>query len=232
MSHIRNTLYNTITHHCCALCGKPILLEFRSICDNCFIDLPILKTEQGCNRCGLPLLGESGNCMRCRNTNSLTERKNHPLFAYRGTGKNLLEEYKFELNRSLAHIFAEILYIHRLSKKVGYTVVPVPASQKGIKKRGWDQVEEIGKILWDRYGIPYNRAIHRKTEDLTEQKNLNRVGRKIHSKNIFFLSTQWVNNRVILLDDIATTGATIDACYEILKNHGVSHIYLCTIAQV
>ncbi len=232
MNKIENILYNTITHSCCSLCGTPMLLGFHAICDTCFSKLPILALENQCKRCGLPLLGEKDICMRCRTIQSSVQRSNSPLFIYRGIGKTLMEEYKFGFNRSLAHTFAEILYLYRLAKKTGYTVIPVPASHRSVKKRGWDQVEEICKILWNMYGIPYSVTIQRKAEDFKEQKNLDREERLLHSNNIFFLATRCYYDRVILLDDVSTTGATIDTCYKILKEQGVSHIFVCTIAQV
>ncbi len=232
MSKLGTILYNTITHHCCPLCGVPILWESTSLCDTCFTQLPILQEKHNCRRCGLPLLGEQDICMRCRSIDSPVQRKNSPLFSYRGVGKTLIEEYKFGCNRLLAYTFAEILYGNRLAQKTGYTVIPVPASHKSVKKRGWDQVEEICKILWDQYGIPYSQNIHRKSADKREQKTLDREERQVHSNNIYFLAKRCYYDRVILLDDVSTTGASIDTCYTILKKQGVSQIYTCTLAQV
>lgn len=169
--------------------------------------------------------------MGCRQSTS--ERgKNNPLFLYKNQGKTLIEAYKFGNNRSLSKLFAELLYTYRLKDLHGYTVVPVPASHTGVAKRGWDQVDLICSTLWNTYGIPYKNLLQRTRSDQKEQKQLDREERKKHSKNIFSLREECVNQRIILLDDIATTGATLDICYKLLYETGAAHIILCTLAQV
>ncbi len=230
---LSNLLTSAIGHHCCLVCGTP-LIDKEVICTSCLEQLTPLSGERTCSRCGLPLISETSLCMGCRRAPVIEGRSNHPLFEYAGLPKDVIELYKFQGEKALANLFAQLLYQHRLQPLISqqYTVVPAPPSKRGLKDRGFDQVLEIARILQQRYHIPYTCLLQRDHHDKVQQKNLNREERLHHMEKLFSLIPQVeVPKHIILLDDIATTGATLDTCYQLLRQGGAQKVVIITLAQ-
>ncbi len=201
----------------------------------------IQKVSKSCSRCGLPLISELSLCTGCRRSLPIEGRRNNPLFHYSNLPKELIELYKFQGERSLARLFGEFLYTYRIQEMIEQgvipTIVPAPPSKEGLKRRGWDQVLEIAVYLHRVYHIPYSPLITRNSHDAVQQKKLNREERLKHTRLLFSVDSKLLahflpEHPIILLDDVATTGATLDACYSILAKETGNQITLITLAQL
>ena len=126
-------------------------------------------------------------------------------------------------------MFANLLYYALrslgLEKKV---LVPVPPRPGKLKVEGWDQIDELSRILSERHGVRVLPILERKTS--TEQKKLGRAERIGTLGAVYALSSQTkevfeiLPEEVVLLDDIVTTGATMEKCAWILRDAGVRKV--------
>jgi len=159
--------------------------------------------------------------MRCRGTRWAFDSI-RPLFSYAGSAKDLMAAYKTRKRRSLAPFFAELFARSIERDWPGRTIVPVPPRPGKTRRRGWDQVEEIARHL-ERRSCAVARLLERRPSD--EQKRLGRGERGANAKRAYFLRPEASSPRLVLLiDDVVTTGATLDACARALKEGGASTV--------
>jgi ComF family protein len=166
--------------------------------------------------------------MRCR-TNEYSFDSAYPLFRYDGDARTLILAYKSKKRRSLALFFALLIARGIEEKYPGRVVVPVPPRSGKKRRKGWDQVEDIVRILETRHGFIVARVLGR--SDGIEQKSLNLKERKLNmAGTIYMRKGRIAPDQPILLDDILTTGATLSECAAILKAGGASRVDACMIA--
>ena len=222
----------------CLLCGKLLLAEIAvkdgiavPLCPRC-LDLLETPSDPRCSTCSQPLISEDRLCMRCR-TRSYPFRMNFSLYSYDGPIKAMLHQYKFQNQRVLAHLFAALLAPHLRQAFPGDPIVPVPARPANRRKRGWDHVGVIAEILHSRYGCRVVPLLQRsggaaqKSLDF-EHRTTNLRGRIRFNRRL--TSEKARPKRIVLLDDIFTTGATAGECSRVLLEHGVQEVAVMTIA--
>lgn len=226
----------------CVICGTGT--GAVPVCKSClplydvreFFYAPL--SEKRCGVCGKILISEENICMRCRTEKIfLQTNKIFPLFSYRLWNKRLLFDWKIIGNRALSPFFAERLRyaLFQLGQKV---IVPVPPRHGKIKELGWDQIEELSVFL-EHSGFAVCKILERLSK--TEQKKLGREGRlatvgaAYRLKNGKNLARALKKNggempeEVCLVDDVITTGATIESCAGKLKEAGVKTVNAVTL---
>jgi len=125
--------------------------------------------------------------------------------------------------RALALLFASIIkeFIKNNPELEGLPIVPVPSRPKKIKTKGWDQIEDICFYLED--VVPIKHILLR--SDGHSQKGLSKIERQVNMiDKIHIKHGINVPKKVIILDDVITTGATIEVCKQCLKNAGVQEV--------
>lgn len=227
----------------CIVCNKKTFVI--PLCKNCIssyfnverkIDLP------RCDICGKELTSNISRCRACTENQIL--RSTHtviPLFSYRLWNRELLYLWKIKELRSLSPLFAKFIHqtLKILNEKI---IVPVPPRKGKIKKNGWDQIDELCKYLNLRYGYTILEILERNT--VQQQKKLNREERLETIKSAYSLvqekelekKLRKVNGKlpesIVLIDDVCTTGSTIESCAEILKAAGISRVNVITLFTV
>lgn len=220
----------------CVSCGA-IVGGGGPLCPDCAAGLEPLSGRR-CDRCGAPLASEQRRCVRCR-SRELAYDSHRSVFAYEGVAKALIVAYKFGGRRSLAPLLAGYLAAElETAATPGTVVVPVPASPRGRRRRGFDQVALLGRELERRHGIAVCGALVRRRG--REQKRLDFSGRSRNLVGAVRLRHRPLvprgpggerrPSRVVLLDDVFTTGATINECARVLRAAGVARVEALTLA--
>ncbi|GAB1482846.1 hypothetical protein MASR2M78_16620 [Treponema sp.] len=167
--------------------------------------------------------------MECRVHEKPAFESAFALYPYGGAAKKLLCSYKFSTFRPVAHFYCVQLAtcIKKLEAEWGsiQEIVPVPPRPGKIKKKGWDQVETLARSLKAR-GFPVNSCLRRLKS--RSQKELNRSDRE---KNLIgkIICTKDVPESALLIDDVITTGATLNECARVLKKAGCLQVYALVI---
>jgi len=200
------------------------------ICPDCIQKIPTIK-KPICSNCGMPLVSELGKCTRCRDVQYSFE-SNTSIYEYSGAAKDLMYLYKFEKCRNIAWLYAEKAAEVLREKWTGFFIVPSPASRTKKKRKGWDQVEDICRILKKEYQLPVLSLLGKKHG--TGQKKLDLDQRKANIKGRIYIRGNYKEfvkgQKVVLIDDVFTTGATANECSLVLKDAGATRVYSLTIA--
>lgn len=146
----------------------------------------------------------------------------------------MLYRYKYGNRRDYTEFFAKEaarLYAGWIRQKAIEMIVPIPLSARKMRKRGYNQAEIFAKRLAELVGLPCRGKLLARTRDTAPQKQLSAQERKNNLKNAFKIRENIVNlKRVLLVDDIYTTGSTIDAASLVLKQAGVKEVYFLCIS--
>lgn len=230
----------------CVCCSKqtfhfPLCLECRK--------RMIQKTEtifkNRCKICGKELISEKETCLSCRGNQTLpaTDRI-FSIFSYRLWYKEIMFKWKNEEIRTLSPFFAYLFYeaIKQIRLNLGFSdinIIPVPPRPGKIKEKGWDQIAEVCKFLRYRYGCKIYPMLSRNSfeqqKKRTKEQRLQKV-QNDYSVNPKFnfdgFNADFFCEPVIILDDVKTTGATIEKCASLLKSKGFSKVFALTLFTV
>jgi ComF family protein len=178
--------------------------------------------------------------MQCRSKKLLVHTDSVlPLYSYRLWNSVLLLRWKIDGERVLSPFFAEQLAEALSVLPQGFVVVPVPPRPRKIRKEGWDQIEELCMFLELRWKYCVCRILERSTTK--EQKMLNRKERLRTIGRAYSLKTGKSLKRglrsaggllpenVCLIDDVMTTGATLECCAAVLKAAGIKKVQAVTL---
>lgn len=200
----------------------------EGFCKKCITKIEAVGDEV-CIKCGKKLEdGRKEYCKDCKNTrHSFVQCK--AAFVYEGPMKPAMYRFKYSNRRSYGKIFAEIMW-----KKYGewmksngiQGIVPVPMYRPKERRRGYNQAGVLAKELGRRSGVPVYDNLVLRARNSSPQKNLNPIERKNNLKNAFKIRKSAVKLRkILLIDDIYTTGNTMDAVGVVLLEAGVEQIY-------
>lgn len=213
----------------CVLCGRGLLGEADRgypLCGECEAGLPRIRGER-CPMCGKPLISERGLCMRCRDRDFGFDSA-YPLWEYSGSIKDLLISYKIRGVRTLAGFFASRVFDRLREEYLGASLVPVPFRKGKVRKAGWDQVEDLARSL-ERRGVTVTRCLDR--AEGASQKTLDYSSRMSNlTGKIRVRKGAAIPDRVVLLDDVLTTGATLSECARVLKDAGARRVDALVLA--
>ncbi|RKX91142.1 MAG: hypothetical protein DRP59_08450 [Spirochaetes bacterium] len=229
---ISRVLQTLTTPNRCLLCSTDLISEEHTkypLCSSCRKKLLSKNADRRCPVCSIPLSSEETVCTRCR-SRSFSYESNFSLFTYRKDIKELLYQYKFRNNRRLAVLFAELFYTLYLKQNKFEAIIPVPSTISNVKKRGWDHTGEITGILKSRYGIPVMNCLRKKGGK--SQKKLSYAERltNLDGKITVTKTCGKIPSKILLLDDVFTTGATLEQCALVLIKAGCFGINALTLA--
>jgi competence protein ComFC len=202
------------------------------VCNECLTKLEIIEGKR-CKICMRPFLkldshyqkGElCFDCYRWEEDPSYKGilKQNYSLYSYNGFLKELIAKFKYRGDYVLAKIFASEIEKKVKEMKPNY-IIPIPLSEERIYERGFNQAEAL--IL--EAGLQSTNILTRIHSEKQSKKS--RTDR-IHLPQVFHTTTQ-VAGKIMIVDDIYTTGSTLRQAAQVLKNVGADEIFSITIAR-
>jgi ComF family protein len=199
------------------------------ICPECEKKIPSLPTL--CFFCSEPTLDASSQlCLQCQYQAS-NIRRIFVFYEYAEPLRTLITDFKFHHHYSLLNYLSE-LFLSQLPEDAKQTecLIPIPLHRKKHAKRGYHQTYLLAKSLGKRLSIPVSLKYCKKIIETASQSQLNRQDRQHNLKNAFKFSKPNFE-KITLIDDIITTGATIQTIAQGFQELGVEHIDVWCLAK-
>lgn len=216
----------------CPVCDEPVKPWNALVCTECVPKLVYIKPPH-CLKCGKHI-GDSGKeyCDDCALHEHIYD-SGRALFSYRSVSASIAR-FKYRGRREYAAFFASCMadvlgpFINSCRAEA---LVPVPLHKSRLKKRGFNQAQVLAEALSAITGIPVRADLIVRAEKTAPMKDLSAAERQNNLKRAFKIRHNDVKlNIIIIIDDIYTTGSTIDAMSREFRKAGVERIYFITLA--
>ena len=239
--HAGRALFDFVFPPGCVLCVSDLSREPPSdglaICNGCREELPPDDANM-CARCGAllgPFASASGGCVHCRNE-SFAFSAAVSLGPYDGRLREACLRGKQHGSEPVLGTLAGMLWFRRAEEISAWncdTVVPVPQHWFTRWHRAHNPAELIAADLAGRLGIPHRHRLLRKSRHTARQVTLTATGRRQNLRNAFAAARprQVRDLRILLVDDVLTTGATVQACARALRQAGAAEIFAAVLAR-
>lgn len=216
----------------CPVCDNVVPKIGTYICPECTEKLNYIK-EPVCQKCGKELDGfETEYCRDCReDTHAYT--KGAALYSYPCVRQSIYR-IKYEGRREYLDFYADEI-VRRLGSQIRLWepdgIIGVPLFKKRQQKRGYNQAEILAKRIGKQMKIPVYTDLVKRCRNTVPQKGLDVAQRQNNLKKAFIIGENVVKlNTIIIIDDIYTTGSTIDAIARLLLGTGVQKVYYIVLA--
>ena len=222
----------------CVGCGGLVPdLQSRYICEDCRNH--ILRVEAPhCKTCGCPFFGEVKNereCPHCAELDPIFQA-GRTVLLYRGVGLALIQEWKYHralyLLEDIRNLTVQMPGLREYLDSA--TLVPVPLHKRKLRERGFNQSRILADLFAEAAGgLPVEELLQR-VVDTQSQTILNLNARQSNVKNAFALSENVLlrkDQTYILVDDVFTTGSTLNACSAVLRQAGAHSIKVLTLGH-
>lgn len=225
---VKNVIFNRKLT--CNICGRENF-NGEYFCDDC--KKSVIKNDGYiCDHCGAPLNYPSAYCDVCRDRN-LSFKFMRSAYIYTGGIKRVVKSLKYGGKRYLADILADEVY--NLYLKTGYSAdiaVFVPMVKAREKKRGYNQSRELARAFCSLSGVPLADNAIIKKEGVVSQVGLTRNARLNNLRDSFKVvdKTIFKDKKVIIIDDVATTGSTAETLSAAIMRAGAEEAVVFTAA--
>ncbi len=229
-------LINILYPATCPICGK-VLRGKDKICGECEKDVVIIR-EPKCQKCGKPLItDEKIYCNDCGRKKRFFD-KGVAVFRHSGRLRESIYRFKYNNARVYADYYGSVaahIYGKMLKEWDIDAIIPVPIHRARERKRGYNQALVFARSLAKYTGFPLEKKLLIRKKKTMPQKELTETMRYFNLKDAFAVDKDRMKQieNILLVDDIFTTGSTVDACSSILKKAGAKKVYvLCISAGV
>ena len=215
----------------CAVCGAE-LYEDAYFCARCRAQLPY-NTGCVCSKCGRAVAEEAPVCLECKAHMPSYDRA-RSAFCYEGALVPLIKKFKTGGRHLAAALADAMLPVLQREFADADLLVGVPMTRRARRRRGYDQSRLLAEALSARSGIPLEASLLVKTRETAAQKKLSRRERAENLKGSFRVHerVKCRGKRILVIDDVLTTGATASAVAETLLRAGAARVCVLTAASV
>jgi ComF family protein len=190
-----------------------------------------------CIVCGIPFAGGGSDhvCGRCGTSPPRFDAA-RAAFAYEGASRDLIHAFKYRNKTHLRRPLA-LLTLERLAEFIQFwrpdLIMPVPLHRKKLSSRGFNQALLLGEVFSQRLKMPLDRRNLRRIRWTEPQVNLAAGDRRANVKGAFSIHEPAlvIGRRVLLVDDVLTTGSTAEECGKVLKAAGAGDVTVVTVAR-
>ena len=201
----------------CLLCGATAK---GPVCDGCFAELPRLAGP-ACPVCAEAMTTPAAACGHCLRTKPAFDATIAAL-RYGFPVDRLVQDLKFAHRLAIADFFARSLLTG--AHPSGTLIMPVPLSKPHLRERGFNQALEIARPLARALGLAIDTTSLIRPRATLPQSRLPWRARQANVRHAFACTRDLTGETVIVVDDVMTTGATLDAVARTLKNHGAARV--------
>lgn len=232
MKEIKETLLRALYPRRCPICHGIVASKGEVVHPSCAGRVPLIG-EPRCKRCGKGLEREEEEYCRDCMLGKHRFTRGLAAYAYDETMKLSIYQMKFHNKREYADFY--VRQMCRMLEPVmpiwnPQALIPVPLHKSRYKKRGFNQSLLLAEGIGKSFSIPVRAELVERTKATIPQKELDVKKRKNNLKNAFKIKEHDVKlDRVLVIDDIYTTGSTIDAISELLLARGVKKIYFAVL---
>ena len=207
------------------------------VCADCWSQVRFIKPPF-CERCGLPYPGDFTAPFECANCREMDLHFNFARSAVvaHNVVREAIHRYKYQRALWFEPFLADLFLREALPALRGQNwdfIVPVPLYPVKQREREFNQAERLAARLSAAVGIPLNSNLLRRVRPTATQTSLTRLERAVNMRGAFAIQpgAQLDGGRIILVDDVLTTGATTNACAQVLKAAGAGKVCVWTIAR-
>lgn len=233
-----NAFSNLIFPKSCLVCsikliGNPEIL----LCNTCLEKIQLIE-KPFCSICGKPFFSAAGDnhlCSVCLKT-KWHFSKAQAIFVYKEPVTKVVHNFKYHRSTSCLSTFAALKNSLANLKDVADVelVVPVPLHRKRLRQRGFNQAQVLASWLFPNQKHKIDPHILMRTIDTPLQTNLSGKARRRNLKKAFSVKNTAVvkGKKIVLVDDVFTTGSTVNECARTLRNAGAGDVQVLTLARV
>ena len=222
------TIFDLLGTGSCLLCDTPLPRRSQALCPDCYQDLP--RLHHACYGCGLPLqqAPASSLCGRCLR-HSRVVHHTHTLFHYRPPLDRLILAAKFSRGLAQAKFLGDLL-ARQPATELPEAFLPMPLHPSRQRQRGYNQALEMARSFhhWQRPIL--NTQVIRQRPTLA-QSDLNAPQRRRNVRGAFAVVSALKFNHIAIVDDVVTTGSTVNELARCLLRHGVQRVDVWACAR-
>lgn len=214
----------------CAVCGR---LGKEGLCGGCraaFAPVP----APVCTWCGVPAL--RARCTRCEQSDRFAFVWARGAGLYDGVLRDAVHALKYDRRRRLAEplgkLLGDLLATATYGHRAPDALVPIPLHPRRLAERGFNQSEMLARVASRRIGVPIETRALRRVRSTPPQVSLALADRSVNMRGAFVGAPGLVEDRaIIVVDDVITSGATVDAAARALLDAGARVVYAASVAR-
>ncbi|MBQ9776540.1 MAG: ComF family protein [Lentisphaeria bacterium] len=216
----------------CPVCGTGDGGGENRICPECMEKMPLIPGDH-CTGCGGSLDSMLARCSKCLESADFPWQDAFSLFEYRGVARDLIHRMKYYGQAQLARTFG-ILLAEKLAAEAPEfdLILPLPLFWVRKLERSYNQSELLAKVIGKELSVPVGNDLKR-IKGGKHQASLGRRQRQIGARGVFAVKhpEKLYGKRILLVDDVFTTGATLNSAAKVLMKANVKALYVATIAR-
>ena len=221
MKKVLDDFIDLVFPNCCPGCDQPLVRGEEHLCTSCELDLPLYPANENITHYFAGRL-------------ELAEARAFFKFYHGGIAQNLLHHIKYKGDQELGEYLGK-MFIQHLRKESAYNnvdvVVPVPLHNSKLRARGYNQSEVLANGMADSLGVAMDSSSTIRTKKSETQTRKNRADRWQNVSGIFEITNDnFQGKHVLLVDDVITTGATLEACGEVILASGAASLSVGALA--
>ena len=234
-----NTLLGFVYPEVCQICSRERATPREGfVCATCWQNVRFIRPPY-CDRCGVPFEGDittQFECANCRELELDFRSARSAVLADKRFTLEIIHRYKYQRALWFEPFLADLLIREAapVLKREGIDlIVPVPLHPSKEREREFNQAERIAIHLGRATQIPVNTKLLRRVKPTLTQTKLTRQQRAENVRKAFALrpGAKLAGERVVVLDDVFTTGATTSACAKVLLSAGAADVCVWTLAR-
>lgn len=235
---IWENVINIFLPKCCVLCNKILSNEtIHHLCEHCWNKFKPLS-GLFCQKCGKPLPDGGAHCYFCRTTGASGTHFEYIRAAgiYEGALKEVIHKFKYQGKDFLVSDLSKFL-IQESKDKFDWTeidfVVPVPLHKESEHRRGYNQAKLLAEKVAEHFNKPLSFTNLIRLRKTKAQMQLPREKRLVNLIDAFAIVNplEFKGKNILLIDDVSTTGATIEECAKTMKRAGIKKVWALVLAH-